>query len=129
MRGLVDCILGSLIAALSAGIAFVTFCSMPPDVPGQPNYYGYALDLVVIVAFVCGALIGSIGFISRTTSRLWWAVAGGYIFMLFLCVVKEASFNEGAPLIALASVGILASVGLSLAAIRWLAKRASNESG
>src|SRR6266567_3065368 len=95
VRGLVGCILGSVVAALSAGIAFVAFRSMPPDVPGQPNYYGYALLLVVIVAFMCGALIGLVGFISRTASALWWPVAGCYPFMLFLCIVKEASFHEG----------------------------------
>jgi hypothetical protein len=129
LRGLVGGILGSIVAAVAAGIAFVTFCSMPPDVPGQPNYYPYALFLVVMAAFLCGGVVGLVGFIARSASRVWWPVAGCYAFMLFLCVVKEASFHEGAPLIALASVGILFSVCLSLVTRRWLAKRGLNELG
>jgi hypothetical protein len=123
VRGFAGFIVGSIVASIAATVAFMTICKEPPEVSGEPDYYPYAVVLIVANMFICGGLIGMRGFTARRASGLLWPVAGSYIFMLFQCFAKEASFHEGAPLIAFASVGIAASVGVSLAVLHWFPRK------
>jgi hypothetical protein len=122
-RGFAGFIVGSVVAAVVTVIIFMTICKEPAEVPGQPDYYPDAVTILGVVTFLCGGLIGMRGFIARRAASLLWPVVGSYIFMLLLCFGKEASFHEGAPLIAFASVGIAASVGVSLAVLRWFPRK------
>ena len=123
IRGLVGFIVGGVVAAASAGLTLVTIRPIPLHDPSQPNYGPVALSLIVIVTFFCGALIGVRGLTAKRASALRWPILGAYALMLFLYLISDASFREGAGMIAFASVGVLASVAVSFAALRWFPLR------
>jgi len=123
LRGFAGFLVGSVVAAVAAIVAFMAICKQPPEVPGQPDYYPDAVVMLGALTCIFGGLIGMRGFITRRASGLLWPVVGSYVFMLLLCLGKEASFGEGVLMISFVSVGIAASVGLSLAVLRWFPQK------
>ena len=114
-------------AAVSAGFALVSFYPIPADKPGVPNYGPIALTLVVSASFLSGGFIGRRGFTTEFASTLWRPVVIAYACMLFLYAISDASFKEGAAIVAFVSVGIVASVFVSLAMLRWFPSKGLND--
>lgn len=117
VRGLAGFIVGGLLAALSAGFALVSVYPIPDDKPGVPNYGPVVLSAVAMAAFLSGGFIGRRGFTSEFS---WRPIIIAYACMTFLCLISDASFQEGAAMIGFVTVGILVSIVVSFAAMRWL---------
>jgi hypothetical protein len=120
IRGLIGFIVGGLVALVLAGVTLATIYPMPPDQPNRPNYGPDAMSLLVIVTFFCGGFIGRCGFTTNFVSKLFRPIICAYLVILFLCFFSDASFVEAIKMIGFASVGILASAVISVAAFSWL---------
>jgi hypothetical protein len=114
LRDTIGFLVGAAVAAAAAGLVFVTFYPPPPE--SNPSYHdwGAALVILIFVMFFCGGFTGQRGFSARFLSDLCWPVVGSYVVMAFLCVLASYSLAETAGMLALATVGILSSVVISL---------------
>jgi hypothetical protein len=124
IRGLAGFIVGGLVAAVSAGFALVSVYPISDDSPGVPNYGPMALTVVAMAAFLSGGFIGRRGFTSEFS---WRPIVIAYVCMTLLCALSDASFQEGAAMIGFVTVGIVASIVVSLAAFRWLPRKGLND--
>jgi hypothetical protein len=110
--------LGGILAAVTAGLAFVAFFPLPKEHDPR-NHTGEAFIMTVLVMFFCGGFIGRRGFSAEALSDLLPSVIGTFVTVILLSLVAGLDFGELAPLVGFASAGIVASAGGSLLLMRW----------
>ena len=120
VRGLIGFIVCGAAAAASASSVLVWFFPIPPGESDFPNYGSPTVAIFAVMTFLCGAFIGRRGFTADVPSSLIRPVIGSYIFLIFLVFANHAPLSDAAIFIGFASVGIVASVVIALAVLRWI---------
>jgi len=118
LRDVTGFCIGGLSAAVAAALVFLAFAPLPE--PKPTDHTREALAMVVLVMFFCGGFIGRRGLSADFVSDLWPSVVTSFAVVLFLCVLAGLSFDEIAPLVGFAAVGIITSSVTSLLLQRWL---------
>jgi hypothetical protein len=128
-RYLFGFILGAVIAAVTAGIAFHLLVPMPPETSPSRHDTEAAGVLLLLMVFFAGGFIGGRGFTADFVSDVFRPVLCSYAVIGFLCLLASWSFAETAVMIGLASVGIISSAVCSLLLMRWLPPKTGHEEG
>ena len=120
-RDIAGFLLGGVLAAIAAGLVFVT-CFPVPKEHDPRNHTGEVFALTVLVMFFCGGFIGRRGISADALSDLLPSVIGTYVAVVLLCLTAGLGFGELAPLVGFATVGVSASAAGSLFLLRWFPK-------
>ena len=107
-RDAVGFLIGGLTGAIASGLAFLIFFPLPPLTP--TDHTRQALAVLTITMFFCGGFIGRRAFSADFWSDLLPSVTTSYVIIVFFCFTSGLDFGEAAPLIGLASIGIVTSV-------------------
>ncbi|HEU6448542.1 MAG TPA: hypothetical protein VFV23_08910 [Verrucomicrobiae bacterium] len=117
LRDVTGFCVGGLSAAVAAALVFLTFFPLPE--PKPTDHTREALTMVVLVMFFCGGFIGRRGFSADFVSDMWPSVVTSLAVVLFLCFLAGLAFDEIAPLVGFALVGIITSSVITLLLQRW----------
>jgi len=127
-RDAIGFVVGAIVAAVAAGLVFVTFFPLPKE-HGPRNHIGEAFVMTVPVMFFCGGFIGRRGFNAEALSDFVPSVIGTYVVVVVLPLLAGLSFSEIAPFLGFASAGVIASVVGSLLLLKWFPTDPSNGEG
>jgi hypothetical protein len=119
VRGLIGFVVCGAVAATSASFILVAFFPIPPGESAFPNYGSPTVVLFGLMTFFCGAFIGRRGFTADAPACLLRPIIVSYIF-LALMFAHSGALTDAAGFICFASVGIVASVAISIAVMRWI---------
>ena len=127
-RDTVGFLVGAILAAVAAGLVFVTFFPLPKEQDPR-NHTGEAFMMTVLVMFFCGGFIGRRGFSAEALSDFLPSVIGTYVAVVILPLFAGLSFRELLPFLGFASAGVAASVAGSLLLLRWFPPKSPNVEG
>src|SRR5262245_59188103 len=116
LRDTIGFVVGGTIGSAAAGIVYIEFVGLPT---GAHNGEDSApLAVLILFMFFAGGFVGRRGLTADFRSDFYPSIIGSYIVAVFLCLTAGLSFAELSAMIGFATVGILASVVISLLLMR-----------
>lgn len=126
IRDLMGFLAGGIAGAASILVLFLLF-QRAPSHPTPHDHTMEALLAFCIALFFAGGFIGRRGISADFYSDFFPPVIGTYVILGFLCVLAGLGFVEIAGAMGIVTVGVVASVVVTLLLRRWFPPKTDHE--